>query len=61
MQVIPCKPDSKPDWLLNDTKCNGKMPCFKEGDLKIVESGVIVNHLEKIHPDPSLKVEGNVT
>ena len=58
LQVVPCKPDSKPDWLLNDPDLNGKMPCLRQGDLKMIESGAIVDYLEKTYPDPSLTTEG---
>ena len=32
--VRPCKPDSKPSWLVNDL--DGRMPCLKQGDLQMV-------------------------
>jgi len=51
----PCKPDSKPSWLVDDL--DGKMPCLRQGDFKMVESSAIVEHLEKKFPDPSLEVE----
>ena len=31
---LPCKPDSKPDWLIKELE--GKMPCLKQGNLKMV-------------------------
>ena len=34
------------------------MPCLRQGDFKMVESGAIVEHLEKTHPNPSLTIEG---
>ena len=55
-----------PEILLNGTKIlnnpdlNGKMPCLKKGDFKMVESGAIVEHLEKTYPEPSLTVEGMI-
>ena len=35
-KVIPCKPETKPEWLLNDPDLNGKMPCLKKDDFKLV-------------------------
>lgn len=34
------------------------MPCIREGDFKMVESGAIAEHLEKSHPEPSLSIDG---
>ncbi len=53
-EVKPCKQESKPDWLLSDAALGGKMPCLRKGDFKMVESGAIVEHLEKTHPEPTL-------
>lgn len=52
---LPCKPDSKPDWLIKELE--GKMPCLKQGNLKMVESGTIAEYLEKTYPEPSLSIE----
>ena len=52
--IVPCKSDTKPAWLVNEF--NGKMPCLRSGDIKIVESGDITEYLEKTYPEPSLSV-----
>ena len=39
-KVIPCKPETKPEWLLNDPDLNGKMPCLKKDDFKLVSNFV---------------------
>ena len=36
-QVHPCTAETKPEWLLNDPDLNGKMPCLKKGDFKLVK------------------------
>ena len=48
---LPCKPDSKPDWLIKELE--GKMPCLKQGNLKMVHFTFYVHCLLKTVPCPS--------
>ena len=51
-KVIPCTPETKPSWLLNDL--NGKMPCIRMDDMKLAESGEIAKYLETTYKEPTL-------
>lgn len=58
--VIPSVQSTKPEWLTNDPKLDGKMPCLRKGDFKLVESSTIVEYLEAAYPEPSLSTPSNM-
>jgi len=51
-KLIPCTPDTKPSWLLNEL--NGKMPCIRMEEMKLADSGEIAKYLEATYKEPSL-------
>ena len=56
-KVIPCKPETKPEWLLNDPDLNGKMPCLKKDDFKLVSSSSLQHFVSNFPIFDRLKVE----
>eukprot|EP00092_Neocalanus_flemingeri_P026629 GFUD01028863.1.p1 GENE.GFUD01028863.1~~GFUD01028863.1.p1 ORF type:complete len:215 (-),score=47.98 GFUD01028863.1:288-932(-) len=50
-QVVPCTQETKPGWLVADH--GGKMPCLKNKEDIITESGDIAAYLDKTFPEPA--------
>jgi len=60
-KVIPCNKSNKPDWLVKDDALCGKMPCLKDGETKVVESGDIAKYIESKWPEPRLSADNNAS
>jgi len=54
----PCHEGTKPDWLLNKPELSGKLPCLVLNGVAVVESKEIIEYLETVFPEPTIKGAG---